>query len=65
MNAVRLAEDARSVTIELAALIAGHVYELRTKNLAPSEETFFPAEAHYTMRRVPVAPRNSNGAPVE
>jgi hypothetical protein len=48
-----VAEDGRRVTLRLAALRPGFVYELRLKNLAPGGGTFHPAEAHYTLRVVP------------
>ncbi|WP_254507178.1 c-type cytochrome [Anatilimnocola floriformis] len=50
---VSLSPDRKRVILALDQLRTGHVYELRIKSLAPAEETFFPAEAHYTLRRVP------------
>ncbi len=53
IDAVQVAADARSVQLQIARLRAGHVYEIHLKNLAADGKAFFPAEAHYTMRRVP------------
>jgi hypothetical protein len=53
VTAVSIAADARRVTLKLAEMRPGFVYELRLKNLAPSGGDFFPAEAHYTLRVVP------------
>ena len=50
---VVLSADRKRVTLSLDQLRTGHVYELRLKSLAPENEMFFPAEAHYTLRRVP------------
>jgi len=44
--------DGKRVTLTLPQLRAGHVYELKLRNLAPGG-TFFPDEAHYTLRKVP------------
>jgi len=32
---------------------AGFVYDVRIRNLTPNDSTFFPAEAYYTLRKVP------------
>jgi hypothetical protein len=50
---ITVGEDGRRVTLRLARLRAGFVYEFRLQNLAPGEGTFHPAEAHYTLRVVP------------
>jgi mono/diheme cytochrome c family protein len=50
---VAVAEDGRRVTLRLAELRPGFVYEFRLKNLTPGGGTFYPAEAHYTLRVVP------------
>jgi hypothetical protein len=50
---VRVREDARGVTLLLDELRPNFVYELHVKNLAPGNTAFFPAEAHYTVRKVP------------
>jgi hypothetical protein len=51
--AATVAADGRRVTLQLAELRPGFVYEFRVKELAPGGGTFFPAEAHYTLRVVP------------
>jgi hypothetical protein len=51
--AVRLSPDLRSATLTLDELREGFVYELQVKNLAPEGQKFFPAEAHYTLRKKP------------
>jgi mono/diheme cytochrome c family protein len=51
--AVDVTADARRVTLRLAELRPGFVYEFRLKNLAPGGSDFHPAEAHYTLRVVP------------
>lgn len=52
--ALRVQEDGRAVDITLGKLAVGYVYELQLKNLNTDGETeFFPAEAHYTLRKVP------------
>jgi len=38
--------------LRLAELRPGFVYEFRPKNLS-TDDTFHPAEAHYTLRVVP------------
>ncbi|MEX2558618.1 MAG: hypothetical protein WD403_01835, partial [Pirellulales bacterium] len=53
IEAVELAPDGGSAVLRLGELRAGFVYELRLKNLAPKGQTFFPSEAHYTLRVVP------------
>jgi hypothetical protein len=49
-----VADDGRSVELRLSELRAGHVYEVRVRRLVARGE-WFPAEAHYTMRRTPVS----------
>jgi hypothetical protein len=46
--------DAKRVTLKLPELRPGHVYELRTKNLARDGGVFHPDEAHYTLRQIPL-----------
>ena len=54
ISSVKLSADAKRVTLTLPELRAGgHVYEIRTKNLAPNVELFHPDEAHYTMNQIP------------
>ncbi len=50
--AVTLDASRRVVKLAVDELRPGHVYELRLKSLAPAGELFFPAEAHYTLRRL-------------
>ncbi len=50
---VTLSPDARSARVRLARLRPGFVYELRLANLARPNQTFFPAEAYYTLRKAP------------
>jgi hypothetical protein len=50
---VTIASDAWRVTLKLAEMRPGFVYELRLKNIAPDGGEFHPAEAHYTLRAVP------------
>ncbi len=45
--------DAKRVALTVPQLRAGFVYELKAKNLAPGGGVFHPAEAHYTLRRIP------------
>ena len=40
-------------TLELAEMREGFDYDLRLKNLAPGGGVFHPAEAYYTLRRLP------------
>jgi cytochrome c553 len=48
-----LSSDARRVTLRLAEMRPGFVYELRLRSLAPGGGDFHPAEAHYTLNVVP------------
>jgi hypothetical protein len=50
---IAVAADARRVTLKLAEMRPGFVYELRLQNLAPGGGEFHPAEAHYTLQVVP------------
>lgn len=47
-----VADDELSVELKLNDLRAGFVYEFRLKNLAKPEQLFYPAEAHYTLRKL-------------
>jgi mono/diheme cytochrome c family protein len=51
--AADVSTDARRVTLKLAALRPGFVYELRLKNLTPGGGDFHPAEAYYTLNVIP------------
>ena len=48
-----VSSNARRVTLKLAEMRPGFVYELRLRNLAPGGGDFHPAEAHYTLNVVP------------
>jgi hypothetical protein len=50
---VELAADRRRARLTLDPLRPGFVYELRVHPLGLPGEPFFPAEAHYTVRRAP------------
>ena len=50
---LQAAGDGRSVRITVDALKAGFCYEFHLSNFAEKDKTFFPAEAFYTMKRVP------------
>ena len=51
VTGVSVSGDSRRVTLKLAEMRPGFVYELRLKNLAPGNSDFHPAEAHYTAHR--------------
>jgi hypothetical protein len=53
ITSVRVAKDGRRVTIHLAELRVGYVYELHVKPLVTGEAAFFPAEAHFTLAAIP------------
>jgi hypothetical protein len=48
-----LSPDRLRVALQLGELRPGFVYEFQLKPLSPGKELFHPAEAHYTLRRVP------------
>ena len=50
---VTVSADRRQIKLRLRGLRAGFVYDLRLKNLAGEDKTFFPAEAYYTLRTIP------------
>ncbi len=50
---VQVAPDRRSVRLELGKLREGFVYEFHLRPLGSAEQEFFPAEAYYTLRRIP------------
>ncbi len=50
---VELADDRRSATVRLADIRAGFVYEIRVRNLVDGAKLFHPAEAFYSMTKVP------------
>jgi len=47
--------DGRQVRLTLDKMKQGFVYEFHLRSLAPAGEPFFPAEAFYTLKRVPSA----------
>jgi hypothetical protein len=53
IESLEVSPNGLRVTLRLARLRPGFVYEFRLSHLAPASEMFFPAEAHYTLRRVP------------
>ncbi len=53
IESIQVAKDRRRVTIELAALREGFVYELNLSPLGSGDEDLFPSQAHYTMRSIP------------
>ena len=52
VQAVQVAQDGRSVTLQLSELRTEYVYEFHVKKLVQGEKTFFPAEAHFTLHAV-------------
>jgi hypothetical protein len=50
---VEVSPDGKRVTLRLAALREGFVYEFQLKPLVRGKEPFHPAEAHYTLNRIP------------
>ena len=53
ITAADVSADGRRVRLRLAELREGFVYELRLANLAGPGRRFHPAEAHYTLRKIP------------
>lgn len=53
VNAIETTADGRTVRLRCEPHRAGFVYEFHLQGLTPSEAMLFPAEAHYTMKRVP------------
>ena len=50
---ITLADDRRSVVIEVAPLKPGYVYEVSIRHSLDESKTFWPSEGHYSMKRVP------------
>jgi mono/diheme cytochrome c family protein len=50
---ITIRDDGRQAKLTLGELREGFVYELRLKPLAKGDGSFFPAEAHYTLRVIP------------
>jgi mono/diheme cytochrome c family protein len=53
IDAIELSPDAKRVTLRLANLRAGFLYEFQLKPLVRGKELFHPAEAHYTLNQIP------------
>ena len=53
VRAIRVSDDRREVQLDLRDLREGYVYEIRLKALVPKGKEFFPAEAYYTLNRIP------------
>ncbi|MBI2827000.1 MAG: c-type cytochrome [Planctomycetia bacterium] len=53
IRAVTLSADRRQAALLVDHLREGFVYEFRLQNLTGTGEPFFPAEAYYTLRKVP------------
>jgi hypothetical protein len=53
IDAIEVSPDAKRVTLRLANLREGFVYEFQLKPLVRGKELFHPAEAHYTLNRIP------------
>ena len=53
--------DVNRVKIKLNELREGFVYEFRLKNLFGKGEPLHPAEAYYTLRKIPGVATNSDG----
>lgn len=53
VQSVTLSDGRMRATLSLAELREGFVYEFQLKNLMPKGQTFFPAEAFYTLRFKP------------
>lgn len=51
--AATLSADRRSVRLRMGEMRAGHVYEIRVRSLAAEGERFHPAEAFYSLTRIP------------
>lgn len=53
IESVRVSADRRRVTLDLASLRQGFVYELNLASVGTGAEELFPNQAHYTMRAIP------------
>jgi hypothetical protein len=53
IKAIEVSPDARRVTLVLDTLREGFVYEFQVSNVAPPNELFHPADAYYTLRKIP------------
>jgi len=52
IRSIEISPDGRQATLMLGELREGFVYEFHLRNLA-GDESFFPAEAYYTLRHLP------------
>jgi hypothetical protein len=50
---IDVSPDAKRATLRLPDLRTGYVYEFQLKPLVRGKELFHPAEAHYTLNRIP------------
>jgi mono/diheme cytochrome c family protein len=53
IQSLELSEDGKRVTLKLADLRAGFLYEFQLNPLTRGKELFHPAEAHYTLNQIP------------
>ncbi len=53
IDSIEISPDAKRVTLRLASLRAGFLYEFQLKPLVRGKELFHPAEAHYTLNQIP------------
>ena len=56
---VRVAADARSVVLTLDELRADFLYDIHVAGIAPDGGSLWPADAYYTLNRIP--PENAEG----
>jgi mono/diheme cytochrome c family protein/glucose/arabinose dehydrogenase len=53
ISALAVSDDRREVRLQIDRPTTGFVYEFHLENLTPDGAMFFPAEAHYTLKRLP------------
>lgn len=53
IEAIEVSDDRRHVRLKVDRLLEGFVYEFRLRDLTGTDEPFFPAEAYYTLGRIP------------
>jgi hypothetical protein len=53
IQSLELSDDGKRVTMKLADLRAGFLYEFQLRPLTRGKELFHPAEAHYTLNQIP------------
>tara|TARA_B100000945_G_scaffold319520_1_gene326924 strand:- start:5171 stop:9409 length:4239 start_codon:yes stop_codon:yes gene_type:complete len=54
ITSLTVAPDSLSVQLNIEEFRAGFIYDLKLRNLNADESIFFPAEAYYTLRTIPV-----------